>query len=79
MVSGTDELASGASALKKGMEELDREGIQKISQVLNGDLQDILRKLDAAVEADGQYHAFDGKNDGAEDSVKFIIETAGIQ
>lgn len=79
MVSGTDELASGASALKKGMEELDREGIQKISQVLNGDLQDILRKLDAAVEADGQYHAFDGKNDGEEDSVKFIIETAGIQ
>ena len=76
---GAGELTAGARALQEGMEELDREGIQKISQTLSGSLEEVYEKLEAAVEADGSYHLFDGRNDGEADSVKFIIETAAVE
>ena len=53
--------------------------IQELADVVNGDVQDVLDRLDAVVDADKSYTAFDGWDKDQDGSVKFLIETAGIE
>lgn len=76
---GTTRLLDGSTELADGMTEFDEEGIQKLSDVLDGELQTVLDRLDAVVDADKSYTAFDGWEKDADGSVKFIIETASVQ
>lgn len=75
---GTGKLLDGATELADGMKEFDEEGIQELADVINIDLQDFLDRLQAVTDADKSYTAFDGAENGS-GSVKFIIETAGIE
>ena len=75
---GTGKLLDGATELADGMKEFDEEGIQELADVINIDLQDFLDRLQAVTDADKSYTAFDGTENGS-GSVKFIIETAGIE
>lgn len=77
--SGVTQLQDGSVKLADGMEEFDKEGIQKLNDVLNGDLQMILDRLKAVEDADKSYTAFDGASQDSNGKVKFIIETAGIE
>ena len=61
------------------MKEFDEEGISKLSELVEEDLQNVLDRLDAVVDADKSYTAFDGWDKDADGSVKFIIETAAIE
>lgn len=76
--SGVEELADGANTLKDGMEEFDEDGIHKLTDLVEVDIQDILDRLDQVMDAGKAYHAFAGDNSNQNSSVKFIIETAGI-
>ena len=76
---GTVKLEEGSTELADGMEKFDEEGIQKLTQTLEGEVKDVLNRLNAVVDADEQYTAFDGWNEEGKGSVKFIIETAGIE
>lgn len=76
---GTMQLEEGAVTLSDSMEKFNREGIRKLNEVLGGEMQSVLNRLKAVVDADEAYTAFDGVNEGAGGSVKFIIETAGIE
>ena len=76
---GTTKLLDGSTELADGMKEFDEEGIQKLADTLEGDLQIVLDRLDAVVDADKSYTAFDGWDKDADGSVKFIIETAAIE
>lgn len=75
---GTSKLLDGATELANGMKEFDKEGIQELANVVNIDLQDFMDRLQAVTDADKSYTAFDGAENGL-GSVKFIIETAGIE
>lgn len=75
---GTVKLESGAAQLTDGMQEFDREGIQKLTEVLEGEAKEVLDRLKAIVDNDKEYTAFDGA-ENADGNVKFIIETAGIE
>lgn len=75
---GTGKLLDGATELADGMKEFDKEGIQELADVVNNDLQDMVDRLKAVMDADKAYTAFDGAEYGS-GSVKFIIETAGIE
>lgn len=77
--SGVTQLQDGSMKLADGMAEFDKEGIQKLSDVLNGDLQTVLDRLKAVEDADKSYTAFDGASQDMNGKVKFIIETAGIE
>lgn len=76
---GTTKLSDGGQELAEGMEKFDKEGIQELADVVNGDVQDVLDRLDAVVDADKSYTAFDGWDKDQDGSVKFLIETAGIE
>ena len=76
--SGIKSLADGAKKLSDGTKEFDEEGIQKLSDLVDDDLQDILDRLDAICSDDNAYHSFSGKEDDMSGNVKFVIETAAI-
>ena len=76
---GTTKLEEGGHKLEDGMQEFDEEGIQELADVMNGSLQDVLDRLHAVVDADKEYTAFDGWDKDGDGSVKFLIETAGIE
>ena len=77
--SGVTQIQDGSVKLADGMAEFDKEGIQKLSDALNGDLQTVLDRLKAVEDADKSYTAFDGASQDMNGKVKFIIETAGIE
>ena len=54
--SGIKSLADGAKKLSDGTKEFDEEGIQKLSDLVDDDLQDILDRLDAICSDDNAYH-----------------------
>ena len=60
------------------MKEFDEDGIHKLTDLVEVDVQDILDRLDQVMDAGKAYHAFTGDNSNENSSVKFIIETAGI-
>ena len=75
---GIKSLSDGAKELSDGTKEFDEEGIQKLSDLVDDDLQDILDRLDAICSEDNTYTSYSGKEDGMDGNVKFVIETAAI-
>lgn len=75
---GVDDLKNGADELRDGMKEFNEKGIEKITDFLDEDVQELLDRLEAVQSAGEDYKLFSdsGNMDG---NVKFIIETAAIE
>ena len=76
--SGIKSLSDGAKELADGTKEFNDDGIKKLSDIVDDDLQDILDRLDAICSDDNAYRSFSGKEDDMDGNVKFVIETAAI-
>ncbi len=76
---GVDKLADGSEELMDGMVQFDEEGIQEILDVYNGDVKELLNKLEAVTEAGKEYQTFTKVADGTKGSVKFILRTEAIE
>lgn len=79
LVDGVDELKDGTGELLDGVHEYNDDGIQKLYDTVNVDLQNLLDRVDAIAELSDAYQSFSGKSDAMEGSVKFIIETDAIE
>lgn len=75
---GVEDLKNGADELRDGMKEFNEKGIEKITDFLDEDVQELLDRLEAVQNAGEDYKLFSdsGNMDG---NVKFIIETAAIE
>ena len=69
---------NGAGELRDGMEKFDEEGIQKITNVFEGDLNNVVDRLHDVADGANAYNNFSGIASGATGKVKFIFKTAGI-
>lgn len=76
---GTTELKDGSAELADGMKKFDEEGIQKLVNMMEDNVHEVLDRLKDVADADKAYKAFDGWDKDADGRVKFIIETAGIE
>ena len=76
---GVSKLAEGSEKLMDGMVQFDEEGIQKLLDAYNGDIKELLGKLEAVAEAGKGYQTFTKVADGVKGSVKFILRTEAIQ
>ncbi len=76
---GVDKLAEGSDKLMDGMIQFDEEGIQKLLDAYNGDVKELLSRLEAVVEAGKEYQTFTKVADGTKGSVKFVLRTEGIK
>ena len=75
---GIKSLSDGAKELADGTKKFDDEGIKKLSDLVEDDLQDLMDRFDAIRSDDNAYTSFSGKSSGMDGNVKFVIETAAI-
>ncbi len=78
MISGVTALRDGSIALNDGLTQLMQEGIQKIADLAQKDLEDITARLSASIDAAQNYRTFSGIGQDTEGTVKFIIKTDSI-
>lgn len=78
LTTGSKTLAEGAHTLADGMVQFNEEGINKILDAYNGDLKPFTDKLQAVIDAGGEYQTYSAIADGQTGSVKFIYKLASI-
>lgn len=76
---GVVELYDGSIELRDGMEEFDEDGIQKLYNMVCKDIQKVLDRARAVVDAGEAYQTFTELAPGMKGSVKFLIETEAIE
>ena len=73
LTDGANTLAQGATTLSEGMTTFDEEGIEKICNYINGDLNNIMTRLEKLQELSEEYKNFTMLNNEEQGDVKFII------
>ncbi len=86
LADGTDALADGvgtlddgAHKLADGMVEFNEEGIEKILNAFDGDIEPLTGRLQAILDAGNEYQSFSSISDDSAGSVKFIYRTEAIK
>ena len=79
LVSGVGQLDEGSNTLADGMSQFDEEAIDKIADTYNGDVKNLLDRVDAVLAAGDEYNTFTKTADGVKSNVKFVWETASIK
>lgn len=76
---GASTLAEGSHTLADGIVEFNEQGINKILDAYNGDIEPLANKLQATLDAGADYQSYAGIADGANGSVKFVYKLASIK
>ena len=79
LVDGVTQLKDGAMQLNDGLQKLNEEGIQKIIDLVDGDLNGIVARLKATIDVSKNYRNFAGISDDMDGQVKFIYRTDEIK
>lgn len=75
LIEGVKKLDKGAVALNEGMIQFNEEGIKKLVEVFDGDIDGLLDKVNTILDNSKQYKNFSGISDGMDGDVKFIFIT----
>lgn len=78
LLDGITKLHDGAGELADGIREFNDEGIQKIVDAFDGDLDLLADRLEATVDAAKNYRTFAG-GDEMDGQVKFVYRTAAVE
>lgn len=78
LVSGVTQQKDGAMQLSEGLQQLNKEGIQKLTKLLQDDLGDLTARVQATIDVSKDYRSFSGISDDASGQVKFIYRTDEI-
>ncbi len=76
---GVKKLDDGSKELMDGMVQFDEDGIQKLVDAYDGDVKEMLNRLEAVVNAGKDYQTFTKAADGTKGSVKFIFRTDAVK
>lgn len=76
---GVEKLLDGSGQLKDGVFELNDEGISKITDLVNNDIEKYYDRLCAVRDFAREYTSFAGANDDTENTVKFIYKTEPVK
>ncbi len=79
IVDGVGTLGKGAHELADGIVTFNEEGIEKIVNAYNGDIEPLMDRLQAVLDAGEDYQSYTGVADGVNGSVKFIYKTDAIK
>ena len=78
LLDGVAELLDGTGELKEGVIKFNEEGIKKLADLVNKDLEKYYDRLCAVKDYAREYSSFTGCEEGTECSVKFIYKTGSI-
>ncbi|MCQ2501231.1 MAG: hypothetical protein MJ117_07800, partial [Lachnospiraceae bacterium] len=59
--------------LDQGMNKLNEEGIKKVTDIFNGDAEDLLKQVESMIDNAKDYQTFTGISDHMTGKVKFIF------
>lgn len=76
---GVSKLLDGSADLKDGVIDFNDEGISKITELVNNDIDKYYDRLVAVRDYAKEYTTFAGANDGIDSSVKFIFKTEPVK
>ena len=79
LIDGIKQLRDGSGELRDGLVEFNDEGIQKLADIVNKDLNNIVERLRATKEVSLSYKSFAGIDDSADGQVKFIYKTDSLE
>ena len=79
LVDGVTQLKDGAMQLSDGLKQFNEEGIQKIIDLVDDDLEGVLARVRATIDVSKDYQNFSGISDNMDGQVKFIYRTDEIK
>lgn len=79
LTDGVTQLRDGAMQLSDGLKTFHEEGVQKLADAVNGDLNSLVERLRATSEVSKRYRSFSGAGSDLDGQVKFIYRTAPIE
>jgi putative membrane protein len=77
-VDGISRLKDGAGELSDGLVKFNEEGIQKIVDAVDGDVNGLIDRVKATVDVSGNYRNFSGISDSMDGKVTFIYRIGEI-
>ena len=74
---GSNKVTNGMDELSKGLDKYNREGINKISKLVNGDVKKFQSRFEAVMKLSKDYKTFDSinKNDTGTSKIVFMIDS----
>lgn len=72
LIDGVTQLRDGAGALNEGMNQFNEQGVEKLVDAVDGDLEGLVERFKAVVEVSKEYKSFSGLSDEMDGDVKFI-------
>jgi putative membrane protein len=78
-VDGISRLKDGAGELSDGLVKFNEEGIQKIVDAVDGDVNGLIDRVKATVDVSGNYRNFSGISDSMDGKVTFIYRIGEIK
>lgn len=79
LVDGVTQLRDGTVQLSDGLKELYEQGIQKLVDAVNEDLEGLVARFRATSDVSADYRNFAGTSEGMDGQVRFIYRTDSIQ
>ena len=76
---GVQALADGTAELLDGLNEFDAEGVAKLADAVNGDLNGFVERAKDMLNASRTYNNYSGLAENVEGSVRFIWRTDAIE
>lgn len=70
---GSNQMYNGMNSLSNGLDKYNKEGINKINNLVNGDVRNIQKRLDALMELSNNNKMIDNSPNGASKSSKVIF------
>lgn len=77
--SGAEQLCDGAKELNAGIIKLNDEGISKLIDAVDGDIEGLLERLQLTSEVSSNYCSFSGISGDADGKVRFVYRTEAIE
>ncbi len=79
LIDGVARLKDGAMQLRDGMITFNEEGIEKLAAAFEGDLKELVSRMQAAVEVSQDCHSYADSTVEMDGSVRFLYKTAEIK
>lgn len=79
LTEGITQLRDGAQQLSEGLVRFNDQGIQKLADALDDDLDGLVERLRATLDASRRYNNFSGLDSRMDGQVKFIYRTDSIE
>ena len=78
LINGITQLRDGSKQLDEGLEKMMKEGIQKLVDLADQDLENLTGRVCACIDVAKNYTSFSGIHAGTEGRVKFLFRTDAI-